>query len=194
MTDLHKRWWYKPLHNLQGWENAGQDQHCDTFELKSLFKSELVFVSLFSKSTLSFQKKFSNLAFSSDLPFATGSDPVRVWRRSFRARRRLFTGGISDLPGKDDDIDLQDENPPSVVGHPGEAPARGELDEVGVGGDRQLAFRQWCSLPRVVVLRLRMLRNHRHSHDHLQDQNQRVWQLFCCHVSRCSGWESFKTV
>ena len=81
---------------------------------------------------MSLEEKIPHLAFSSDLPFAAGSDPVRVWRRSFRARRRLFTGGISDLAINDDDvvIELRDKNSPSIVGHPGEAPARGELKEM----------------------------------------------------------------
>ena len=50
-----------------------------------------------------------HLALSSDLPFAEPSVPVNVCLRSFRARRRLFTGGINDLEISDDHqaIELQ---------------------------------------------------------------------------------------
>ena len=43
-----------------------------------------------------------HLALSSDLPFAEPSVPVNVCLRSFRALRRLFTGGINDLHISDD--------------------------------------------------------------------------------------------
>ena len=49
--------------------------------------------------------------------------------------------------------DLDNSASPSVVGHPGEAPARGEFNQVGVrwGGWLRL---QRHALPGVVVLRL----------------------------------------
>ena len=49
--------------------------------------------------------------------------------------------------------DLGSSTSPSVVGHPGEALARGELHQVGVRWWRWLRL-QWHAFPGVVVLRL----------------------------------------